>query len=204
MALIYDATLSLSKLEILQAWVPTQPWFNGAELTIVGAYRFDDPQDEVGMESHLVQSENRIYHVPLTYRGAPLEGAEASLITTMEHSVLGRRWVYDAVADPVYARALATSIRTGGRQADLEFATPVPDSARVVTTRVRGSGEPGTTVPRVDTVTCADDGPVTVITAGDQVLELIRAIDPARPAVGVHLAGTWPGQDQPAVLAALR
>ena len=35
--------------------------------------------------------------VPLTYRGAPRPSAEDSLVTTMTHTTLGDRWIYDAV-----------------------------------------------------------------------------------------------------------
>ena len=51
-------------------------------------------------------SEPVVYQVPLTYRGAPLEGGQHALVGTMEHSVLGRRWVYDGPHDPVYAAQL--------------------------------------------------------------------------------------------------
>lgn len=48
--------------------------------------------------------------VVLTYRDAPVEGAEADLISTMEHSVLGLRSIYngtsDAVAVACFRRAL--------------------------------------------------------------------------------------------------
>lgn len=209
MALIYDATLSPSKPEILRSWAPTRPWFDGAEgeLDVLGAYRFDDPHGEVGIEVHLVRSGGRMFQVPLTYRGAPLDGAEASLITTMEHSVLGRRWVYDGTGDPVFAQALATAMLTGGREAALEFATPVPDAAREVTTHVRGSGEPGTPVPQIDAVTFADDGPVTVISARDLTLRLLREMGSEIGSVdepaGAVLRGTWPGQTLPARLAAV-
>ena len=47
----------------------------------------------------------------MTYRGAPLGGAKAHLIGTMDHSVLGTRWIYEATGDPVavvcFMRALA-------------------------------------------------------------------------------------------------
>lgn len=218
MALIYDATLSPSKPEILRSWAPTRPWFTGApdEIAVLGAYRFDDPLGEVGIEVHLIGSRGRTFQVPLTYRGAPLEGADASLVTTMEHSVLGRRWVYDGAGDPVFAQALATVIITGGREAELHFANPAPDADRAVTTRVRGSGEPGATVPRIDAVTYADDledtGAATIISAetnpaGGLTLRLLRevgaprALAPAAETAGATLAGTWPGQRDPALLA---
>lgn len=55
--------------------------------------------------------------MPLTYRGAPLPGAEPWLVGTMEHSVLGRRWVYDGCGDPVHVAALVATILAGGIQA---------------------------------------------------------------------------------------
>ena len=115
-------------------------------------------------------------HVPLTYRGAPLTGAEAALVGTMQHSVLGPRWVYDGCADAVYATALASAVLTGGTQADLEVATASGPERREPTTRVSGSGTPGTAVPALAHVTCADDGRTTVITAGPVQLVVLRAI----------------------------
>ena len=77
----------------------------------VGSYRFDDPVGEVGIEALLVSRGGPVRQVVLTYRAAPLDSAEGHLITTMEHSVLGKRWVYDGQGDPVavaaYQRALA-------------------------------------------------------------------------------------------------
>src|ERR1700710_2202585 len=99
MALLHRATLQPSKLELLQDWAPTQPWFDGdrsAELVTVAAYRFDDPEGEVGIETLLVRAgDGPVLQVPLTYRAAPLDGGDAWLIGTMQHSVLGQRWTYD-------------------------------------------------------------------------------------------------------------
>ena len=44
---------------------------------------------------------------PLTYRDEPLDGAEDALITEMQHSVLGTRWVYDGLRDPQFSVMLA-------------------------------------------------------------------------------------------------
>src|SRR5438270_5818036 len=97
MALIYKATLNPSKLSLLAAWLPGRPWFPGdTDVQQLGAYRFDDPAGEVGIESFLLQTgDGSVVHVPLTYRGAPLAQAEEFLVGTTEHSVLGTRWVYD-------------------------------------------------------------------------------------------------------------
>ena len=105
MALLHDATLVPSKRELLADWLPSQPWADGLpELRPFGGFRLDDPAGEVGIEGILLRSEDGtvVVHAPLTYRGAPLDGAEGHLLGTMEHSVLGTRWVYDAPGDPVY------------------------------------------------------------------------------------------------------
>ena len=101
MAILHAAQLSPSKPELIAAWMLAAPYYSGGAptLTPVGAYRFDDPAGEVGIETHLVRdADGTIYQVPLTYRSAPLAGAR--LAGEMEHSVLGHRYVYDATTDP--------------------------------------------------------------------------------------------------------
>ncbi|MER6048597.1 1,4-alpha-glucan branching protein [Streptomyces sp. NPDC001793] len=109
MAVIHHTTLKPTKLELLTAWLPSRPWYRGAaqapQLARVGGFRLDDPQGEVGIECLVVtdRSGDRpvTYFVPLTYRGAPLDGAERGLVGTLEHGLLGRRWIYDGAHDPV-------------------------------------------------------------------------------------------------------
>lgn len=69
---IYDAVLDPGKLDLLRGWVRRQDWFDGdpESLEQVTAYRFVDPDGEVGMESFLLSDGSRTYHVPVTYRGA--------------------------------------------------------------------------------------------------------------------------------------
>jgi len=208
MAILYDATVSPSKIELLRAWVSAQCWLGGADastLETVGAYRFDDPEGEVGIETHLLRAaDGHVFQVPVTYRGAPLFGGEAALITTVQHSVLGRRWVYDACGDPVYAQALATAILTGGTQADLDLVTEKGTERRPATTRVSGSGSPGSVVPTVGSVAPDSDGKRTVVTSGNLQLIVLRVIG-AFDADGMPtLVGTWPGHDAPALLAVAR
>ena len=128
------ATLTPTKTELLASWVPKQRWFSdkssdgesaGAsqlDLVRISAFRLEDPDGEVGIEVLFLRDAQRpdgtIYQVPVTYRSEPLEGAEHALIGTAEHSELGKRWVYDAPHDPVFARALWNTIRTEGRQSD--------------------------------------------------------------------------------------
>src|SRR4051794_2650815 len=109
MAVIHNTTMTPGKLELLASWLPRQPWYTGTErepeLAKAGGFRLDDPQGEVGIEFMVVTDESGdrplSYHVPLTYRGAPLAGADQALVGTAEHGVLGRRWVYDGTHDPV-------------------------------------------------------------------------------------------------------
>jgi hypothetical protein len=211
-ARLYQATLTPSKTELLQAWIPGQPWIGDADVTTVeavGAYRFDDPDGEVGIEAHLLQTaDGQTLHVPLTYRGSPLGGGEASLITTMQHSVLGERWVYDACGDPLYVLALATAILTGGTQADLEVATDTGPTRWEATTRASGSGTPGSVIPPIASVSFTDEGTTTVIAAGRLELAVLRVIDSdcdnRRGDDTESLTGTWPGRDAPALLAVAR
>ncbi len=124
MAVIHKgASLVPSKLELVTAWMPEQRWYTGKghvpELERMGGFRFEDPEGEVGVEVLLVADRAAepvvVYQVPLTYRGAPLQDGERALLGTMEHSVLGRRWVYDGPHDPVYVTALVDTILTGAR-----------------------------------------------------------------------------------------
>ena len=115
---IHDATLRPSKLALLTGFLPEQRWYVGKDhapqLERVGAYRFEDPTGEVGIETHLVRDVAAtppvLYQVPLTYRAQPLDGAEHALVGTMEHSVLGTRYVYDAPQDPVYVAELLRTV----------------------------------------------------------------------------------------------
>lgn len=77
------------------------------------------------------------YLVPLTYRGAPLDGAENALVGTMEHGVLGRRWAYDGCHDPVLVAQLWALIE-GRSQAQAQSITDTVD--REVTRSYDGAG----------------------------------------------------------------
>jgi hypothetical protein len=123
MAIVHRTTLTPSKLELLEVWLPRQEWAEGTgSPTLIGSYRFDDPAGEVGIEALLVETEIGVVHVPLSYRAAPLEGAEAHLVGTMEHGVLGQRWAYDGEFDPVWRAAALEAIFTGGTNAELNVA----------------------------------------------------------------------------------
>lgn len=204
MALLHQAELKPTKLELLAAWLPGRSWYSGpaGELTRVAGFRFDDPEGEVGVETILVRAgDGPIVQVPLTYRGAPLPDAEAFLVGTTDHSVLGPRWVYDACGDPVYANVLATVIRTGGGQAE-EFIDMngelVPRTTPMV---VAGSGTDAT-APAVR-IARVDDGDPTLIVTDGPALSIPRILNGtvAATEAGLTLTGTWPGQATPVLLA---
>lgn len=212
MALLHKAELQPTKLELLADWLPAQPWMPpataddrqpAAPLERVAAFRFDDPDGEVGIETLLVQSGDApIVQVPLTYRAAPLAGAEQWLIGTMHHSVLGQRWVYDASGDPVYATALATAILTGGGEAAQYYEVegkrqPVPSTAHVT-----GSGTADARVDPIRALEVENERDTTVVRARAITLTILRMPTTASAvAAGQTLTATWDGHPQPVVLA---
>jgi hypothetical protein len=204
MGIVHKATLSPSKQEIVEAWLPTRSWAEGRTIAEkVAEYRLDDPEGEVGVETILWRADDgALLQTPLTYRAAPLVGAEDHLITTTRHSVLGERWVYDGCGDPVWAATLATAIATGGRQSQMyveDGGERVEIPARM---QVRGSGgdSPAPVVTTVDEV--GDEGAVTTVRAGAVELALARVVGTPLGG-GAHLAGTL-GDGESTVLAVLR
>lgn len=207
MALIHQAELRPSKIELLQEWAPTQAWFEGsagASLTSLASFRFDDPEGEVGIETVLVRAgDGPAMQIPLTYRGAPLEGGDAWLIGTMEHSVLGRRWVYDATGDPAYLAAVATAALTGGGQAEQYVAIDGELVRLEPTALVRGSGKPGTPVPSLPSVgamSTRHEHGATVVDAGAIRLVITRVLGAGESDENAGedvLTGTWTDQPEP-------
>lgn len=205
MGVVHRATLSPSKQELVEAWLPSRPWAEGRTIAVkVAEYRLDDPDGEVGVETILWRAEDgSVLQTPLTYRAAPLAGAEAHLIGTTAHSVLGERWVYDGCGDPVWARTLVAAILTGARQSQMFFEEDgrrIEIPPRMV---VRGSGDDAdvTEIARVDSVT--DDGAVTTVLAGPVDLALARIVGTPL-GEGQHLEGTVGESDERIVLAVLR
>ncbi|MFE6837328.1 1,4-alpha-glucan branching protein [Streptomyces sp. NPDC057705] len=179
MAIIHKTTMSPGKLELLAAWLPAQPWYlptgRPPALARAGGFRLDDPEGEVGIEFMVVTDasggEPTAYHVPLTYRGAPLAGAEAALVGTTEHGVLGRRWVYDGPHDPVLTAQLLALFQ-GLTEPQAQSLSDTPDP----------------------TVTARYDGPEP---AGADALTVTRVLGDAAPAaepLGELTAG-WTGPD---------
>lgn len=122
-----------TKLELLTAWLPGHAWYLGGEppvLARAGGFRLDDPAGEVGLDLMAVTDTSGerpvTYQVPLTYRGAPLDGAEDALIGTTEHGVLGTRWVYDGTRDPVLVEQLF-AFALGRAEAQAQGVSNTPD-----------------------------------------------------------------------------
>ena len=211
MAVIHRAQLTPTKRELMAEWLPARPWSGNpgaGRVEPVGAYRFDDPSGGVGIETVLVRTgDAQVLQVPLTYRDAPLAGAEGFLIGTSEHSVLGRRWIYDGCGDPVYAAALATTILAGGREAE-EWVQHADGRSerREPTVRVVGSGTDGVEALPVVPVSVVDDATTTTVGASGLELVVRRVLDgPTRADdVAATLTGTYPESTEPALLAYAR
>jgi maltokinase len=109
--------------EFLPEWMCRQRWYGGKgrlpRLRPVGSLSWEDPQGRVGIHSHLVLDEAApepvLYQVPLTYREAPLAGAESALVGRLDGPGLGTRYVYDGCHDHAFASALLQTILTSGR-----------------------------------------------------------------------------------------
>jgi hypothetical protein len=136
MAIIYKTTVIPSKLELLTAWLPAQPWYldrgRAPELAKAGGFRLDDPAGEVGIEFMVTtdgsgdRDQVAAYLVPMTYRASALPGADGALIGTAEHGVLGRRWIYDGAHDPVLVAQLAALIH-GAAEPQAQSIGDTPD-----------------------------------------------------------------------------
>ncbi|MGP9781640.1 maltokinase N-terminal cap-like domain-containing protein [Glutamicibacter sp. AOP12-B1-11] len=109
MGIVYNTSMSPTKNELVSAWLVKQDFYSGQgvpKLEHIGGFRLEDPQGKVGVELRIyadhADTSEVIYHVPLSYREAPLEGGEPYLIGISEHAILGPRYVYDAAGDPVF------------------------------------------------------------------------------------------------------
>lgn len=175
MAILHHrATIAPTKQELVTSWLDRQGLGGTGDVEMLAAYRFDDPAGQVGIEGFLVRRSGSVFHLPVTYRDAPLDEAGAHLITTMDHSVLGRRWVYEAAGDPVALACYAAALAGRQEQAPLELW----DGGVHVGQR-----------PNPVTVVAAGDGP-----AGGEVRLCPAPGDPAGvPGAGRWLVATWDG-----------
>lgn len=180
MAILHQAELDPSKIDMALAWLDAQPWGGSGPGELVGQYRFDDPDGEVGVEGLIVRRGSDVFHLPVTYRGAPL--ADGALITTMQHSVLGDRWVNHAASDPVAVGCFARALRGEQTQATLELhdgdKVEMREPTAVVTVK------PGTGATA--------DVNVDAIDVGGQTLTFARVLsDTTVPRGTATLLATW-------------
>lgn len=192
MAQIYNAELSPSKNQVIATVLGTDE----ADIEKLASYRFDDPAGQIGMEVHIVRTpDGSVLQVPLVYRPEPLEDAEEDeLITTMEHSVLGTRYVYLGMSDPVFAEALDVTIseeRSGAEQflVDGDTQTPITEGLATVT----GTGE-------IELEEEEDDENLIGVLELFAELDLESLSEEEANQPG-QLIGTWEGQDTPVLLA---
>jgi Maltokinase N-terminal cap domain len=204
MALLYRATLVPSKGDLVAAWLPGRPWATPDPVSAGVSCRLDDPAGEVGMEVFLfTDTGGQTVHVPLTYRAEPLDGADEHLLGTMEHSVLGTRWVYDGCHDPVFVAALASTIIGGGTQADEFIDLGAGLEQRDSQVKLQGSGEPGSSVPPIAGVRVSDDDATTTIFTGGLELVVVRRVG-VDPGCSQTLAATWGDDNRDVPVAGLR
>jgi hypothetical protein len=180
MGIVHRAELRPSKLELLAEWLPGRDWFvAGSPIVRVSAFRFDDPDGEVGIETFIIGSGNATYHVPLTYRSGPLDDGEP--VGELEHSALGHRWVYDGPSDPVYVDVTRTAIVNAERDVDMVLADGTPVPRLEWWGNATGTGAPAAAAARD--------------------LVVARALPAAAPADAPALTATWSGQETPLTLA---
>lgn len=211
MAVIHHTTLRPAKTELLAGWLPTRPWYRGGPAPVLersGGFRLDDPSGEVGIEfivaTDITSPGRTAYLVPLTYRGAPLDGAGHALVGTMEHGVLGTRWAYDGCHDPVLVGELLALIE-GRAPAMAQSISDTPDHE--VTRSYTGAplGPAGSTPEPVD-----DEDGTRLAAPHGTVLHVHRVLAPVeenpplppRGALG-HVATGWAGPDDSRLRAVL-
>lgn len=134
------ASITPTKLELIDAWMGQQRWYAGKgtspSVRRLASWRLGDPAGEVGVEVLVVADHSGstpvVYQVPLTYRAVPVPELEPALVGVTEHSVLGTRWVYDAPHDPVYAAQLVELVQ-GRVRAESSAASDAFDETVVAT-----------------------------------------------------------------------
>jgi hypothetical protein len=207
MSVIHRTTMTPTKLELLEPWLPAQPWYVGQgespELSKSGGFRLDDPEGEVGIEFMVVTDNSGAqpvaYHVPLTYRAAPLDGADDALLGTTEHGVLGQRWIYDGTHDPVLVAQLLALLQ-GDAEPQAQSLTDTPDpsvtssftAATGGRTSLKSSAathDSAGTELRLQTTSAA--GP-----AGELIIQVRRILDSGAPEGGAapplgHVTAGW-------------
>lgn len=205
MAVLHKTTMSPTKMELLAAWLPTQPWYLGGRgtprLARAGGFRLDDPAGEVGIEFAVGTDQSAdqavTYLLPMTYRGQALPDGDAALIGTSQHGVLGKRWIYDGTRDPVLITqliALMQGLAEPQAQSVSNTADPTVTSRPVTAgplavtgSSVTADGPSGTDL-RILTAS-ADGSP-----ACQLLLRVVRVLEPGQPGrdvVNPGVSATW-------------
>lgn len=200
MALLHQATLRPTKLELLADWLPSRDWYTGpaGEVTRVATFRFDDPANAVGIETMLVRvGDGPIHQVPLTYRAEPVPDGDDRLLGTSDHSVLGKRWIYDGAGDPVHAATLTSAIlgNTGQAEQFMDVDGRLERREPSMTIASNATGE----APAAGEIQRVTKGDPTLIVTNTVELTVVRRI--GADLTGAVLTGTWRGQTTPIPLA---
>jgi hypothetical protein len=200
-AVIHETTMSPTKLDLLAAWLPGQPWYVGPaqapHLARAGGFRLDDPHGEVGIEFMVVidssSAGETVYHVPMTYRASALEGIGSALIGTAEHGVLGRRFIYDGAADPVLVAQLVALIQ-GDAQAQAQTVSDTADTT-VASVPVSGGQLSVSGAPVLSSSAAVTEILVPVVADGQASqlpVQIIRRLTPDAPVQARgSVSATW-------------
>lgn len=203
-AKMYDTTLVPTKQEIASAWV--------GPVEILGSYRLVDTVDgEVGIEVLIAKErEGRFIQIPFSYRSAEISPEHT--ISTLEHGVLGKRWVTNALGDPVAVREFIRTILSGDDGASR-------DDGVAGYLAVRGTGSEGASGAASDSAV----GEVELINVGrqrvvgaveiagekkffklriPQVLQSLRHTGPGHSATSLRLVAPHPEKPEKELLVA--
>jgi len=117
----------------------------------------------------------------MTYRASALASADGALIGSAEHGVLGRRWIYDGVHDPVLVAQLVALIQ-GDAEPQAQsvsdtadptvISEPVTSGSLTAVESAVAASEPSGTVLRVETASA--DG----VRGGQLVVRVSRVLQP--------------------------
>ncbi len=104
-AKMYDTTVVPSKEDIARAWA--------GSVNLKGSYRLVDTVDgEVGIEVLIATDlDGRMIQIPFSYRSEEINPEQT--LSSVDHGVLGKRWVTNALGDPVAVREIIRTILTG-------------------------------------------------------------------------------------------
>ncbi len=195
MAKFHFATSSPTKHELLLTWLAKQTWGPAphTSTSIAASFHLEDPEGKVGMQVFFIATEGDTFICPLTYRDTPLDD-ESALVGTLQHSVLGTRWIYDGVHDPCLVMVLAAAALTGQGMA-LGWAKKEgrwmawPESVQL------HSGQRLSEPFAADRFQLVSDDRYVMLADDQWEMTLPRIGEPGVPTIG--LAATWPGQDSP-------